>query len=64
MINRFVSAFHPFFILTDGEEFRFAVLREGTAEEMWDWAVPGELLDEMLDEYHQIKSRRKPGGTK
>lgn len=57
MIHRFVSNRHPFFILTDGKEYRFAPVYSATAEEMWETAVPAKLLDKMLDEYNRMQGK-------
>lgn len=58
-IRRYVSTKYGFMVLFDGEEFRFSpdARPTGTAEDQWESAYDGEMLENMFDEYQRIKAR-------
>lgn len=61
MIRGFKSPFFDFNVLWDGTEWRFTTL-DGNPSDLWDNAIPGELLDEMTEEYARIKDRMQRAG--
>lgn len=60
VVQRFVSGVHNFMVLTDGETWRFNydTTPSSSAQEQWDESIPGEELEQMLNEFNRIKKHR------